>query len=228
ECARHLLQQGHVGQGGGAEQGGALFDIGFRELLALGSKFEIAAHGVGEAQQGGGIHDRQQVVHFHLQFVGDFIKIFLAAAFVEQFEQAAHGTGARVRQHLPGRFGGGGGRGGDQVGLSHQLVDVVDVEQELGGGAVAGLGQGNGEIGAHARGVAAEDQDAIGQQHGFLDVVGDHENALGGNFLLGPELQEFAAPVLGGEHVERGEGFVHDEDFGFHGDRKSVVYGKSV
>ncbi len=38
--------------------------------------------------------------------------------------------------------------------------------------------------------------------------------ALGGHGFLGPELEEFAAQVFGGEDVEGGEGLVHEEHFG--------------
>ena len=62
-------------------------------------------------------------------------------------------------------------------------------------------------------GIAAQHDDAIGQQHGFLDVVGHDEDAPRGHGLLGPQLEQFAAQVLGGEHVERGEGLVHEQHF---------------
>ena len=69
------------------------------------------------------------------------------------------------------------------------------------------------EVGADVAGIAAQHDDAIGQQHRFFDVVGHDEDRLGGHGLLGPQLQQFAAQVLGGEHVEGGEGLVHEEHF---------------
>ncbi len=62
--------------------------------------------------------------------------------------------------------------------------------------------------------IAAQHDDAIGQQYSFFDVVGDDEDGLGGDGLLLPELEQFAAQVFGGEDVERGEGLIHEEDFG--------------
>jgi hypothetical protein len=62
-------------------------------------------------------------------------------------------------------------------------------------------------------GIAAQHDDAVGQQDGFFNVVGDEEDGLGGHGLVGPQLQQFAAQVLGREHVERGEGLVHEEHF---------------
>ena len=79
--------------------------------------------------------------------------------------------------------------------------------------AVARLRQLHLEVGADVAGIAAEHDDAIGQQHGFFNVVGDDEDGLGGHGFLGPQLQQFAAQVLGGEHVERGERLVHEEHF---------------
>ena len=70
------------------------------------------------------------------------------------------------------------------------------------------------EVGADVAGVAAEDDDAVGEEDGFFDVVGDDEDGLGGHGLVGPELEEFGAEVFGGEDVEGGEGLVHEEDFG--------------
>ena len=63
-------------------------------------------------------------------------------------------------------------------------------------------------------GVFAEHDDAVGEEDGLFDVVGDDEDGLGGNGFLAPELKQFAAQVLGGEDVEGGEWLVHEEDFG--------------
>ena len=63
-------------------------------------------------------------------------------------------------------------------------------------------------------GIAAEHDDAVGEQDGFFNVVGDQEDGLGGHGLVGPELEQFTAQVFGGEHVEGAEGLVHEEDFG--------------
>ena len=76
-----------------------------------------------------------------------------------------------------------------------------------------GCGELHAEIGADVAGIAAQHDDAIGQQHGFFNVVGHDEDGLGGHGLLGPQLQQFAAQVLGRQHVESGEGLVHEEHF---------------
>jgi hypothetical protein len=45
--------------------------------------------------------------------------------------------------------------------------------------------------------------------------VGNQEDGLGGHGLVGPQLQQFTAQVLGGQHVEGAEGLVHEENFRF-------------
>ena len=79
--------------------------------------------------------------------------------------------------------------------------------------AIARVGEGDAEVGADVTGIAAEHDDAIGQQDGLFDVVRHDEDGARGDGLLLPQLQQLAAQVLGGEHVERGERFVHEENF---------------
>jgi len=81
--------------------------------------------------------------------------------------------------------------------------------------AVARLGDLDAEIGADVAGISAEDDDAVGKQDGFLNIVGDQKDGLGGHGFVSPELQQFTAEVLCGEHVEGAEGLVHEEDFRF-------------
>ena len=100
------------------------------------------------------------------------------------------------------------------AGRGQHLIDVVHVSGEFGRLALARPGQRDLEIGADAAGIFAEHDDAIGEQHGFLDVVGDDEDGLGRDGFLAPELQQFTAQILGGEDIEGGEGLVHEKDFG--------------
>ena len=103
--------------------------------------------------------------------------------------------------------------GRDDVGLGEDLIDVVDEGGEGGVFALARLRKRDFEIGADVAGIAAEDDDAVGEEDGFLDVVGDEEDGFGGDGLLLPELEELAAQVVGGEDVEGGERLVHEKDF---------------
>ena len=99
---------------------------------------------------------------------------------------------------------------------------VIDVVNELGEDerlAVARLREGDAEIDADMAGIAAEHDDAVGQQDGFFDVVGYEKDGAGGDGLLLPQLQEFAAEVLRGEHVEGGEGLVHEKDLRLNNER---------
>ena len=71
----------------------------------------------------------------------------------------------------------------------------------------------------NVRGIAAEDDDAVGEDHGLFNVVRDNENRARGDFVAEPEFEEFAAQRFGGQDVERGEWLVHEEDFGFDDQR---------
>ena len=141
----------------------------------------------------------------------------------EELEQTGDAAGPGVGQHLvvhlalvaDGLAGGGKGQAGRLgVGLGEDLVDVVDELGEGGGFAVAGVGERDLEVGADVAGIAAEHDDAVGEQDGFFDIVGDDEDGLCGDGLLLPEFEEFRAEVFGRQHVQRAEGLVHEEDFG--------------
>ena len=124
-----------------------------------------------------------------------------------------------MRQHLVGLAARGFAglrrlrRGG--IGLREDFVDVIDKAGKGDGFLVARMGERDFEVGADAAGIAAEDDDAVGEQDRFFNVVGDDEDSLRGDGLFLPELEEFGAEVFGGEDVQRGEGLVHEEDFGF-------------
>ena len=75
------------------------------------------------------------------------------------------------------------------------------------------------KIGADSPGILAEDHDAIAQQNRFLNVVRNDEHGAGGHFLVLPQLQQFAAKVLGGQNIQRREWFIHEQHFGFHHQR---------
>ena len=75
------------------------------------------------------------------------------------------------------------------------------------------------DLAAHAAGVCAQHDDPIGQENRFLDVVGDDQDALGRERPGVPEIVDFAAKILGGEHVERAERFVQKEHFGLDHER---------
>jgi hypothetical protein len=70
------------------------------------------------------------------------------------------------------------------------------------------------EVSANDAGVATEDNDAVGEQDGLFNVVGDDEDGFCRNGLLLPEFEQLGAKILRGEDVEGGEGLVHEEDFG--------------
>ncbi len=75
--------------------------------------------------------------------------------------------------------------------------------------------QGHLEVGPDPPRIAAQHDDPVGQQHGFFDVMRYEKNRLGRDRLVLPQLQEFTAQVLGRQHIERREGLIHEQHFGF-------------
>src|SRR5580704_13087438 len=70
-----------------------------------------------------------------------------------------------------------------------------------------------GKVGVDVSRIAAENNDAIGEDDGFFDVMRNDKNGACGNLVLEPKFEEFAAQRLRGEHVERGERLVHEKNF---------------
>ena len=108
------------------------------------------------------------------------------------------------------------GRFGFELRLGHQLVDVIHVQRKFSRVALAWLCERNQEIGANLGWIAAQHQDAVGQQHGLLDVVSHQKNAANRHLLLQPQFHQFAAQVFGGQHVQRRERLIHEKNLRFH------------
>ena len=96
------------------------------------------------------------------------------------------------------------GRGGGGVG-GERSAEGLDVGADFGlGGAEELLRR---EVGEDAAGV--EEDDAVGEIEGFVEVVGDEEDG------LAEALKQGAHHLLhleAGEGIERAEGLVHEED----------------
>ena len=71
----------------------------------------------------------------------------------------------------------------------HERVGLVDERPHLQAVGIARAWQTDRQFGAHAAGVRREDQDAVGHQHGFLDVVRHDEHGLGRHLTATPELR---------------------------------------
>ena len=62
-------------------------------------------------------------------------------------------------------------------------------------------------------GAGAHHDHAVGELHGFVDVVGDEDDGLA---LRLPDAQQFAAHDQAGDGIERAEGLVEEEHVGVH------------
>ena len=96
--------------------------------------------------------------------------------------------------------------------MSTRPANVVDRRSR-------GRVEADGNLGADVAGVGAQHDHPVGEQHRLLDVVGDDADGLGREIGRSPQLQQLGAQVLGGEHVERGERFVHQQHVRFEHQR---------
>ncbi len=84
--------------------------------------------------------------------------------------------------------------------------------------------QGHFEISAYMARISAEHNNPVCQKHRFFDIVRHNEDGTGGNRLVLPKLEQFAAEVLRCQHIQCGEGLVHEEDFGLNHEGACKAY----
>ncbi len=95
----HLPQQRHVRQRRVAKNLLARLNIAAREFLAFRSDDRVAFFNPQQAEKHGGVHGRKQRVDFQAQVVGKPVEVHAPALVGNNFQQARHAAGARVRKH---------------------------------------------------------------------------------------------------------------------------------
>src|SRR5713226_7432954 len=150
------------------------------------------------------------------------MEIRAAALVGENFQKTGHATGAGMREHDGLRRRGNAGSVSAEwsgfvlmLGPREDAVDGIDKLDELRRFAVARMRDFHGEVRVDVRGIAAEDDDAVGEDDGFFDIVSYDEDRPRGNLVTEPELKKFAAKCFRGEDIEGRERFIHEEHFGF-------------
>ncbi len=81
------------------------------------------------------------------------------------------------------------------------------------------MGNGHRDFRGDAAGIGRQHEDAVAHQHRFLDVVGDHQDGLDRNAPLLPQIEQVGAQGFRGQHVERRERLVHQQDLRLHDQR---------
>src|SRR5271170_2229659 len=94
-------------------------------------------------------------------------------------------------------------------------INIIDEFNEARRLTVSRMRNIHGKIGVDVSGVAAEDNDVIGEDDSLFDIVCDDENGASWNFMVEPELEKLAAQRFGSEHIERRERLVHEKNFRF-------------
>ena len=103
--------------------------------------------------------------------------------------------------------------------LRHQRVDLVDELAKLRVEPVARLGKRDRDFRRDPSGVRRQHQHAVAHQHRFLDVVRDHQDRFDRDAPFLPEVEQVGAQGFRGQHVERRERLVHQQDLRLHDQR---------
>ncbi len=98
----------------------------------------------------------------------------------------------------------------------HLDIDALHELAKPGIEAIPRLRECDLDLREDASGVAAEHDDAVAHQHGFLDVVRDEHDRADRHPPLCPQLEKVRAQRLGRQHVERRERLVHQHDVRMH------------
>src|SRR5580704_2868737 len=190
----HLAKQRNICERGLAEDGFARLDVRFRKGLAFRRDYGVALFEREHSEEHSGVHRGEQRVHFEAQLISKFVKVRAAAMVHEDFKQARQSAGARVRKHddftrqLLARSSGFlvnwvvlvVGPGKDTINLVNKLNETRRL-------AVTRMRDIDRKICVDVSGVAAQDDDAIGEDDGFFDIVRDDEYGPRGNFVFEPQ-----------------------------------------
>src|SRR6267143_1250427 len=217
----HLAVQRNIGESGFAENRFAGLNVRLSKRLALRRDDRVAFFDAKHSEENSSIDSRKECINLETQFIGEAMQVNAASVVGENFQEAGHAAGTGMRQHDGLRPRGHSGTKGASRGgivlvsrLRKDAVDRIDQLEEVGTFAVARMRNVNFEVRVDMRGMAAENDDTVGEDDGFFDIVSNDENRARGNLVTEPELEELAAEGFRGEDVKRGERFVHEENFG--------------
>ncbi len=177
---------------------------------------------IGEPEQYQCVNERQQVVDLKAQVVGQVGEVSRTVMPAEQdlgeAGQPVHGGLRQRRIAEPAWAAGrlGWGRGRSAVALRHHPVYLVDERLVVRRSPATRPGERVTHVCPDPAGVGAQDEDPVGEQDRFLDVVRDHDDGFGREPAALPEFQQLAAQVLGRQHVQRTERLIHEQRRGLH------------
>src|SRR5260221_8134283 len=202
-----------------AEDHFAALDIGLGVGAAGNGQLDVAALDIGEAENVQRLDQRQQLVGVEAEAVLDRrqggpagiralgTRLDGAGQLLDRRNRQAIGDADRLGLGAALAAGAGGRRG-------ELDVDLIDDLTEARAAPVARTHQRHRDLGTDDAGIAAENGDAVGDLDRLLDIVRDEEDALGRDTAAHPEVHEVAAQGLGGQHVQRRERLVKQQDVG--------------
>ncbi len=151
----------------------------------------------------------EKLSKFFPELYGKGEHIGAASLIANDIEQPNHFADRDVGQRLDPngthnrRSNGCLGVGQKRVGQNG--VDAVHLRKKRGSVWVAWVGQWIIEDGTDLAGLRSHDDDATSDKDCFMNVVCDKENAVGIGGAVLPEIHDFGAEILGGQHIERAE-----------------------
>src|SRR5216683_2303598 len=179
QCLLHLPQQGHVRKCGLSKDRFARLNVPLRKRLALRCNHHIAFFEAQKAQQGGSVDGGQQRVNLKTQFIRETMEIHASALVGENLQQTRQAAGPGVRQHDDFRPHGGSRAVGSRrsnivlvIGPREDAIDGINKLDEPRGFAVARMRKFHAEVRMDVRGIAAENDNAVGEDDGFFDAQG--------------------------------------------------------
>ena len=141
----------------------------------------------------------------------------------QRFEHAGQQVRGDARQDRVDRCRHRSGRATDfrrrRRARGHRHIDFFDQIAEARVESVARLLQIHRDFANDAARIGREQQDAVAHQHRLLDIVGDDDDALDRQLAVAPQFDEIGAQRFRGEHVERRERLVHQQNVRMHDQR---------
>src|SRR5579859_704993 len=218
----HLGQQWNVRQRRFAKNRFAGLDVRLGEGVSFRSDDRVAFFEAQQAEQHGRVHCRKKRVHFEAQFIREFMEIRAAALIHENLQQTGHPTRTRVgkhdgfARHLLARASGlRRNRLPFVVRARKDAINFIDKLDKARGLSVTRMGHVHGNIRVNMGWITAKNDDAVGKNHSFFDIVRDDENGPSGNLSIEPKLQKLAAQRFRGQNIQSGKRFIHEENFRF-------------
>src|SRR5690348_6667192 len=205
--------EGHLAHERAREDLLALVRFGLGKSLTHMRELDVTAFKVAKSEDLHGFGYREKLIDFELNVRGDVGKVRCSVVGLRRnrLYQTSDEVGRDMREDGADAWRDDGTQP-LYAPCRHLHIDTIDQIFEGDVRTIARMRKIDLQFGHYAAGVAREQEHADVHQDDYLDVVRDENCALDGQLALGPELKKYCAQVLCRQHIEGGEGIVHQED----------------